>query len=279
MDDKPKKFWDGFQWVDTDNRTVMTQQGAIGQATRKDRRLYVGNLPIGAGLTEKQISEFITSSMKQRGMMTEQSPDPVLSVWLSPEATYAFVEFHTVEAANNALGLNGLTLLTQQLRISRPNNYQPTVGHTLDDIVAMNANAVAGGAPQGGVAALPQAAAAVLVPNAAAAAAAVPPAAPPAPTATVLCCANMLTAEELRDAAEREGLKEDVTEEVVKHGVVKQIKIPVAGNSEGRLYIQFETAAAAAATLRALTGRKFDGRVVTVTTMPESDFASVVDGA
>ena len=89
----------------------------------------------------------------------------------------------------------------------------------------------------------------------------------------------MLTAEELRDAAEREGLKEDVTEEVVKHGVVKQIKIPVAGNSEGRLYIQFETAAAAAATLRALSGRKFDGRVVTVTTMPESEFASVVDGA
>ena len=88
------------QWVDTDTRTMVVQNGAIGQATRKDRRLYVGNLPLGAGLTEKQVSEFISTSMKQRGMSMNE-PDLVLSVWLSPEGTYAFVEFHTVESANN----------------------------------------------------------------------------------------------------------------------------------------------------------------------------------
>ena len=33
------------------------QATALGQATHKDRRLYVGNLPAGAGLTEKQLME------------------------------------------------------------------------------------------------------------------------------------------------------------------------------------------------------------------------------
>ena len=63
----------------------------------------MGNLPIGSGLSEKQLSEFISSSMKQRGMLEQHAPDCVLSVWMSPEGTYAFVEFHTVEFANKVL--------------------------------------------------------------------------------------------------------------------------------------------------------------------------------
>ena len=59
-DGKPKRFWDGFQWVDADQTTVTAQVGPLGQATRKDRRLYVGNLPVGSGLQEKQLSEFIS---------------------------------------------------------------------------------------------------------------------------------------------------------------------------------------------------------------------------
>ena len=88
--------------MDTDNKTVVAQAGAVGQATRKDRRLYVGNLPQGTGLTERQVSEFISTSMRQRSLIGADGGDPVLSVWLSPEGTYAFVEFHTVDAANKA---------------------------------------------------------------------------------------------------------------------------------------------------------------------------------
>ena len=98
-DGKPKRFWDGFQWVDAD-----TKAGAsTAQATRKDRRLYVGNLPLNVGLTEKQLGEFVGSSLKQRGWVPAEETDPVLSVWLSPENTYGFVELRTVEYANVAL--------------------------------------------------------------------------------------------------------------------------------------------------------------------------------
>ena len=52
-DGKPKRFWDGFQWVES--QTPVAGVVTASQATRKDRRLYVGNLPIGAGLTDKQV--------------------------------------------------------------------------------------------------------------------------------------------------------------------------------------------------------------------------------
>lgn len=283
-DGKPKRFWDGFQWVDTDTRTLQAQQGHIGQATRKDRRLYVGNLPLGAGLTEKQLSEFISTSMRQRGMLAQDAPDPVLSVWLSPEGTYAFVEFHTVEAANNGLGLNGIMLLTSALRISRPNNYQPTVGVNIDAIQALTSGAAAAtnlSAPglaglqqllptTPGLAALPQLAGSN--PAASAAAASAPL------TSTVLACANMLTRDELMDNEEREGLKEDVGDECKKYGNVQAIKVPISANPDCSVYIKFSNASEASTALKALSGRKFDGRVVGVTSVPEAQFTAILDG-
>ena len=60
------RFWDGFQWVDTDPRGGDRTTAGSQQTTRKDRRVYVGNLPMGGQLTEKQLSECITAAMAQQ---------------------------------------------------------------------------------------------------------------------------------------------------------------------------------------------------------------------
>jgi len=272
---KPKRFWDGFQWVDTaPAASGAAPIGAVmGQATRKDRRLYVGNLPVGAGLAETQLSEFISTAMKHRGMMPMEAPDPVLSVWLSPEGTYAFVEFHTVDYANLALGLNTIMLLTSQLRISRPNNYQPTVGD-VTATVAMPGFAMG------------QDAASLALATAAALAGAAPvgypgayPPAQPFATSLVLSCSNMLTPAELADKEEREGLKEDVTEECQRFGPIEAVKVPVYGNPDCCAYIKFTSMDAATAALRSLSGRKFDGRTVGVLSVDSYTFDSIIDGA
>jgi len=123
----PTRFWDGFQWVENVDANLLARQAApLIQATRKDRRLYVGNLPQSMGLTEKQISEFLSAAMRQRGMISVEAEDPILSVWMAPDGQYCFVEFHTIEIAAQALGLSGTVLLNQALRISRPNNWIPT---------------------------------------------------------------------------------------------------------------------------------------------------------
>lgn len=244
----------------------------MSQATRKDRRLYVGNLPVGSGLSEKQLSEFISTSMRQRSMIEATAPDPVLSVWTSPEGTYAFVEFHTVELANQALGLNGIMLLTTALRVSRPNNYQPNIGMDLTSMVGTAAGAAIPAAPSlitsglnpSLVAANPLLGAALAVP-------------PPAAESNVLACANMLTKEELDDKEERDALKEDVTEECNKYGKVEGIKIPVAGNDECNIYVKFDSKQSAGVALSKLSGRKFDGRVVVVTAFDLEKFEALVD--
>lgn len=219
-------------------------------------------------------------------MLPGDSGDPVLSVWLSPEGTYAFVEFHTVESANNGLGLNGLMLLTSALRISRPNNYQPTVGINIDGIMAM---ANSGGCGADAAATVPSTG---MVPQPSSGPMltamsqlhsftnTIAPPAPPAPvlTSTVLACANMLTNDELNDDEEREGLKEDVADECKKFGTVKSMKVPVSGNDGCMVYIQFSTVLEAGVALKSLSGRKFDGRTVEVISIPEPQFDTLVDG-
>lgn len=289
-DGKPKRFWDGFQWVDTSVPAV-TAGNVVGQATRKDRRLYVGNLPMGAGLTEKQLSEFISTAMKQRGMMPMDAADPVMSVWLSPEGTYAFVEFHTVDYANLSLGLNGINLLTSPLRISRPNNYQPMVGTapppgfgSEPTRLALPPGAVPAVATGQDAASLALAAAAALaggVPLPMAALGAMPGLAAavfPVATSRIISCSNMLTPDELAQEVERDGLKEDVAEECQRFGKILAVKVPASSNPECCAYIKFDSLDAATQALRSLAGRKFDGRTVGVLSVDESVFDALVDG-
>ena len=77
---------------------------------------------------------------------------------------------------------------------------------------------------------------------------------------------------------EREGLKEDMLEECAKFGTVEAIKVPLAGNSDASLYVKWSAAAEAAAARKSFANRKLDGRVVTLSHLPEADFLALRDG-
>lgn len=274
-------------------------------ATRKDRRLYVGNLPLNVGLSEKQIAEFIVSLLRQRGMIGLEEKEPIISVWVAPEGTYCFVEFSTVQLACEALSLTGTMLLNQTLRVSRPNNWAPSAD-TYAPMHAAAAAATPAGAIEPALAAAQAAAALaaagslsgnvyntfgsvvppqtpalgqapVPVPMPAATLAAMPAAVPLA-SSTVIRCSNMLTPEELANATEREEVKEDVVEECKIFGAVRSIKVPVSHNPSCGIFVQFEQPSSAAATVAALRGRKFDGRVVGVDLISETEFEAIADG-
>ena len=269
-----------------------------------------GNLPAGAGLTEPQLQEFFNTTMRTRGMVAAGADDPILSSWIAPEQNYAFVEFATVESANQALSLNGLTLGQNSLRISRPNNYQPTVGvNELIDPAALQGGVLA----QTGNAVLPAAVGNAFgvgpvlaappaepvrphhnayptgLPSAAGAAAgaageaAVDHRTAGACTSACLALANMLSADEMEEivgsAAEHAGIKEDTTEECEKFGPVAACKVPFAANDERLIYVRWETIDGAAKAMAGLHGRKFAGRTVAVSCVPPEQFDAVVDGA
>jgi splicing factor U2AF 65 kDa subunit len=94
------------------------------QATRHARRLYVGGIPPNS--TEGDIAHFfrtvVAQSLNPRDL---DGKDPVVSVFINREKSFAFVELATIELTTACCQLDGMTYSGNALRIRRPNDYQP----------------------------------------------------------------------------------------------------------------------------------------------------------
>ena len=115
--EKTGKFWDGFRWVEH----TPASQLPSNPATRKERRLYVGNLP--QTFDGEQLRIFLNEALRACGAIPAGVDEVVVSSWVSPDKKFAFVELSTVEASTTALGLSGITCMGCQLKICHPNNY------------------------------------------------------------------------------------------------------------------------------------------------------------
>ena len=115
--EKTGKFWDGFRWVEH----TPASQLPSDPATRKERRLYVGNLP--PTFDSEQLRIFLNEALRACGAIPAGVDEVVISSWVSPDHKFAFVEISTVEASTTALGLSGITCMGCQLKICHPNNY------------------------------------------------------------------------------------------------------------------------------------------------------------
>jgi len=90
--------------------------------SRKNRRLYVGNLPMG--LVEAQTVQFFNLAARNMGVAAIPG-DPVTSMWIAPDGKYGFLEFRSSNECTSALTMNGLTLNGRQLVMKRPNDWEP----------------------------------------------------------------------------------------------------------------------------------------------------------
>lgn len=94
---------------------------------RQARRLYVGNITPEA--TENNVGTFFNSQMRENGWAIDddpkgvQGPDPVVSVQVNHEKSYAFVEFRSADEASKAIGFDGIVFQNQVLKIRRPKDY------------------------------------------------------------------------------------------------------------------------------------------------------------
>lgn len=103
--------------------------GTVGNhmaLTRRARRLHVGNLPLGVGLTTDMIKQFFNAALVSANLHdASKEGDPVVDVMLGTESKFGFVEFRTIAEANSAMALNNIELGGKQLRIERPRDYAP----------------------------------------------------------------------------------------------------------------------------------------------------------
>lgn len=115
-------YWDGFQWIP---RTQDGLNNLQHNATRKNRRLYVANIPVQHGITEEQFGQYLFAAMRERGLVPLEASNPVIHVWFAREkgGTYGFVEMSSLEETDKALTLDGVQIMGNPISIKRPSDY------------------------------------------------------------------------------------------------------------------------------------------------------------
>ena len=68
--------------------------------SRRARRLHVGNLPLGVGLTADMLKQFFNAAIVSASLHdTSMEGDPVNDSMLGSEGKFGFVEFRTIAEA------------------------------------------------------------------------------------------------------------------------------------------------------------------------------------
>lgn len=98
------------------------------QIMTKSRRLYVGNLPFQAGLSEMALVHFFNAlHMAAFGTSKIAGSPPVLSVWLHQDGKFGFMETRSDQDAVDVMQFNGVSLHGRPLRVNRPSDYNPAI--------------------------------------------------------------------------------------------------------------------------------------------------------
>jgi splicing factor U2AF 65 kDa subunit len=252
-------FWDGFQWIP---RGV----GANSQehnATRKNRRLYIANLPTQLGLSEEMLGQQIFVQMRERGHVSMESNNPVLHVWFARDkgGNYGFVEFATLEDTEKALTLDGMHVMGIPITIKRPSDYALPI---------MPASMLVGQIPALGT----SADAALTGPET-------------APSSRIVMLVKILHASDQTESDEFLDVIEDMKEGVSKFGgIVNKVMMartdildPSSGGvilSCGDALLEFPDLDRAGQFVKSMKGRKYDSRPVSLTTVDEQQWQNLL---
>lgn len=213
----------------TDNTSVAVPAGVISTVVPDSpHKIFIGGLP--NYLNEDQVKELLMSFGHLRAFNLVKDSATGLS------KGYAFCEYQDVIMTDQAIaGLNGMQLGDKKLIVQRA-----SVGAK---------NAMGQQAPvQIQVPGLTQVGQA-------------------GPATEVLCLLNMVTPDELKDEDEYDDICEDIKEECNKYGIVRSLEIPrpienVDVPGCGKVFIEFNSILDCQRAQQALTGRKFNNRVV-----------------
>lgn len=248
-------FWDGFQWVPRADAGLGTNDL---NSSRKNRRLYLGNLPYHLGVTEDSFSKQLYETMRDRGMCNDPNQNPVLHVWFARDkgANYGFCEVASIEETERALQLDGMLVLGMPVSIKRPNDAASPAG-------------MLGGIPMGmqmaspGMLALP----AIQV----------------SATSPIIRIDEILKVDGKTTDDDYNDVKEDMQEGCGSHGRVLLVAVirPQHAQSHAALkpgdcFLHCATTDDATKIMRAMGHRKYDGRQINMTSFEEGKFNSEI---
>jgi len=240
-------------------------QMAIAQASKVDRKLYVGNLP--KGITTDELMKVLNEELIKLKANLEEG-DPVVGAWLSSDTSYAFVEFRTAEEANSGFKLNNHAVLGHPLKVGRPKSYMGaatglssligTSGLGIANAIGINANLcnpMLGGRNMKDKYQV-------------------------CPPTRILVLKNLIKSDgsEVMKEEEFEDIHDDIKDESSKYGKVVSVTIPrpdldgTPTTGCGKIFVEFASVRDAMHVRRCLRGRKYHGRYLEMSYHPEDAY-------
>jgi splicing factor U2AF subunit len=104
--------------------------------SRRARRIHVGNLPLGVGLSAPMLKQFFNAALVSASLHDPSfpTPEPVADAMLGSEGKFGFLEFRTIAECTSCLVLNNIELGGKQIRVERPRDYAPMPEVMLEDL-------------------------------------------------------------------------------------------------------------------------------------------------
>ena len=240
---------------------AMTQMWAAANPTmmqfnmqpsgRKQRELYVGNLPVGM-VTPQQLKELFRAPLLTMPNIPDEATAGVLvpACDIASDGKFAFVEFRDEPICTLALTLfDKMEVCGRALNVGRPRGYVDPNGPPVPGLPAIPAGfdpLGLGTAPMPGLPPPPSA----------------PPAPPPPPT-LYLKLEGMLSDEMLDNDEEYVEIIDDIKGECESSGgSVVTIIMPRTGPLKRLCFVQFAALEGASAARQSMDQRQFDGNVV-----------------
>eukprot|EP01015_Nassula_variabilis_P006719 TRINITY_DN1511_c0_g2_i7.p1 TRINITY_DN1511_c0_g2~~TRINITY_DN1511_c0_g2_i7.p1 ORF type:complete len:465 (-),score=82.15 TRINITY_DN1511_c0_g2_i7:110-1504(-) len=229
------------------------------QASKVDRKLYVGNLP--PNMTQSTLVEILNQALRKMNVNTHPPGNSIISAWISPDGHYSFVEFRTPEEANNGFALNNVAIFGQPLKVGRPRAY--AASQNMPSPFEGLLNPLAGLGEMGGdqQTGTPNQSALKVQ-----------------PPSRILVLKNIVEIHELEIDEEYASIMEDIKEECEKYGKVLSLKIPRPKKDEeipglGKIFVEFEKLEQSKDARKALTGKIFADHTVETSYFDEEKYA------
>ena len=219
-----------------------------------DCKIYFSGLP--EGTKETDFMDVLIKAMIGLRLVVKTG-DPVTKVEMGHDGTYVFVDFRSVEEANSALTLHGMSYKGRELKVSRPKNYtgsQPLSSQSLNCIFGSYAVKNMRKRPleeflQGAVQ---------------------PPRRVELLSSVIVLLRAVVNLRELTSDSEYQELWTDMEEELKTHGDLISMKIPRKGQlGVGNVYARYANKDQAKYARKVLSSKRFAGKFLVIKYHPE----------
>lgn len=220
-----------------------------------DCKIYIDNLPKGTDSDE--FLDLFTRAMQACGLISRPG-SPIKSFWAPQDGRFIFIDFRSVEEANNSLTFQGTTYKGSELKVSRPKHYtgsQPTNSSSMTSLFGNYASKNTYKRALEDIARKP-----------------LPAVRRIDPPSNVIKLKNIISnLQDLENESEYLDIMEDIRIECSKYGTVLSVFLPKPGapHGVGSAYVEFNSVEDAKEARRVLSSKRFGGRFVDIGFHPE----------